>query len=181
MEDINFIMDVAKEKKKKSLEHLDKAFINIRAGKANPAMLSSVKMEYYGTQTPLSQVANINTPDAQTLSVQPWDKTQIPEIEKAILVANLGFNPSNNGESVIINIPPLTEERRRELVKLSKAEAENAKVGVRNARKDANNELKKTVKKLIQAIPQDRILWHQDVKDLVDEVEEQMEKHDVRD
>ena len=101
-------------------------------------------MEYYGAQTPLSQVANINTPDAQTLSVQPWDKTMISEIEKAILVANLGFNPSNNGESVIINIPPLTEERRRDLVKLAKAEAENAKVGVRNARKEANNELKKT-------------------------------------
>ena len=144
MEDINFIMDVAKEAMEKSLEHLDKAFINIRAGKANPAMLSTVKMEYYGTQTPLSQVANINTPDAQTLSVQPWDKTQIPEIEKAILIANLGFNPSNNGDSVIINIPPLTEERRRELVKLAKAETENAKVGIRNARQEANKELKKT-------------------------------------
>lgn len=143
MEEISFIMDVAKEAMEKSLDHLEKAFINIRAGKANPAMLSAVKMEYYGTQTPLSQVANINTPDSQTLSVQPWDKTMIPEIEKAILVANLGFNPSNNGESVIINIPPLTEERRRELVKLAKSEAENAKVGVRNARKDANNELKK--------------------------------------
>jgi ribosome recycling factor len=105
-------------------------------------MLSGVKLEYYGAQTPLSQVANINTPDGQTLSVQPWDKTMIPEIEKAIMVANLGFNPMNNGESVIINIPPLTEERRRELVKLAKAEAENAKVGVRNARKDANNEIK---------------------------------------
>ena len=144
MEEISFIMDVAKEAMKKSLDHLDKAFMNIRAGKANPAMLSTVKMEYYGVQTPLSQVANINTPDAQTLSVQPWDKTMIPEIEKAILVANLGFNPSNNGESVIINIPPLTEERRRDLVKLAKTEAENAKVSVRNARKEANNELKKT-------------------------------------
>ena len=142
MEEISFIMDVVKEAMEKSLDHLEKAFVNIRAGKANPAMLSTVKMEYYGAQTPLSQVANINTPDAQTLSVQPWDKTMIPEIEKAILVANLGFNPSNNGESVIINIPPLTEERRRELVKLAKSEAENAKVGVRNARKDANNELK---------------------------------------
>ena len=142
MEEIGFIMDVAKEAMEKSLDHLDKAFVNIRAGKANPAMLSTVKMEYYGAQTPLSQVANINTPDAQTLSVLPWDKTMITEIEKAILVANLGFNPSNNGESVIINIPPLTEERRRELVKLAKSEAENAKVGVRNARKDANNELK---------------------------------------
>ena len=142
MEEISFIMDVVKEAMEKSLDHLEKAFVNIRAGKANPAMLSTVKIEYYGAQTPLSQVANINTPDAQTLSVQPWDKTMIPEIEKAILVANLGFNPSNNGESVIINIPPLTEERRRELVKLAKSEAENAKVGVRNARKDANNELK---------------------------------------
>jgi ribosome recycling factor len=142
MEEISFIMDVAKEAMEKSLDHLEKAFVNIRAGKANPAMLSTVKIEYYGAQTPLSQVANIKTPDAQTLSVQPWDKTMIPEIEKAILVANLGFNPSNNGESVIINIPPLTEERRRELVKLAKSEAENAKVGVRNARKDANNELK---------------------------------------
>ena len=142
MEEISFIMDVVKEAMEKSLDHLEKAFVNIRAGKANPAMLSTVKMEYYSAQTPLSQVANINTPDAQTLSVQPWDKTMIPEIEKAILVANLGFNPSNNGESVIINIPPLTEERRRDLVKLAKSEAENAKVGVRNARKDANNELK---------------------------------------
>lgn len=142
MEEISFIMDVAKEAMEKSLDHLEKAFVNIRAGKANPTMLSTVKMEYYGAQTPLSQVANINTPDAQTLTVQPWDKTMIPEIEKAILVANLGFNPSNNGESVIINIPTLTEERRRELVKLAKSEAENAKVGVRNARKDANNELK---------------------------------------
>ena len=143
MEEISFIMDVAKESMEKSLDHLEKAFVNIRAGKANPAMLSIVKIDYYGAQTPLSQVANINTPDAQTLSVQPWDKTMIPEIEKAILVANLGFNPSNNGESVIINIPPLTEERRRDLVKTAKSEAENAKVGVRNARKDANNELKK--------------------------------------
>jgi ribosome recycling factor len=126
----------------KALSHLEKSFVNIRAGKANPSMLSGVKLEYYGAQTPLSQVANINTPDGQTLSVQPWDKTMIPEIEKAIMVANLGFNPMNNGESVIINIPPLTEERRRELVKLAKAEAENAKVGVRNARKDANNEIK---------------------------------------
>jgi len=143
MEEITFIMDIAKEAMEKSLDHLDKAFVNIRAGKANPAMLSSVKIEYYGAQTPLSQVSNINTPDAQTLSVQPWDKTQIPDIEKAILVANLGFNPSNNGESVIINIPPLTEERRKDLVKLAKSEAENAKVGIRNSRKDANNELKK--------------------------------------
>ena len=106
-------------------------------------MLNAVKVEYYGTPTPISQVANINTPDARTLSIQPWEKDLLPEIEKGISQANLGFNPMNNGESLIINIPPLTEERRRELVKLVKAEAENAKIAIRNARKDANNEIKK--------------------------------------
>ena len=142
MEELTLLLDMTKEAMQKAIDHLDKSFVNIRAGKANPNMLSGVKIEYYGAQTPLSQVANVNTPDGQTLSVQPWDKTMIPDIEKAIMIANLGFNPMNNGESVIINIPPLTEERRRELVKLAKAEAENAKVGVRNARKDANNEIK---------------------------------------
>ena len=142
MEVINFILEATQESMNSSLDHLDKELLNVRAGKANPVMLSSVRVDYYGTQTPLSQVANINTPDAQTLSVQPWEKNLIPEIEKAIMIANLGFNPMNNGESVIINIPPLTEERRRELVKIAKAEAEHAKVGVRNARKEANNEIK---------------------------------------
>ena len=141
MEEISFVIDTAKEAMDKALDHLDKSFVNIRAGKANPVMLSTVKVDYYGSQTPLSQVANVNTPDAQTLSVQPWEKNLIPEIEKAIMVANLGFNPMNNGESIIISIPPLTEERRRELVKQAKAEGEHAKVGIRNARKDANNEL----------------------------------------
>ena len=100
--------------------------------------------EYYVTPTPLSQLANVNTPDGRTLSIQPWEKSLLPEIEKGILQASLGFNPMNNGESLIINIPPLTEERRRELVKLAKGEAENAKIAIRNARKDANNEIKKT-------------------------------------
>jgi len=118
--------------------------LNIRAGKANPIMLSTVKVEYYGTPTPLSQVANINTPDARTLTVQPWEKNLLADIEKAILIANLGFNPMNNGESVIINIPPLTEERRRDLAKLAKAESENAKIVIRAARKDANDEIKKS-------------------------------------
>ena len=126
-----------------SINHLEKELLNIRAGKANPVMLNAVKVEYYGTPTPISQVANINTPDARTLSIQPWEKDLLPEIEKGILQANLGFNPMNNGESLIINIPPLTEERRRELVKLVKVEAENAKIAIRNARKDANNEIKK--------------------------------------
>ena len=143
-EEITLITDTAKESMELSINHLEKELLNIRAGKANPIMLSSVMVEYYGTSTPLNQVANVNTPDGRTLTIQPWEKTLLPEIEKGILQANLGFNPMNNGESLIINIPPLTEERRRELVKLVKAEAENAKIAVRNARKDANNEIKKT-------------------------------------
>lgn len=142
-EEISFILDTTKESMDGAMTHLEKAFVKIRAGKASPAMLASVMVEYYGSQTPLSQVANINTPDARTISVQPWEKTMIPEIEKAIMNANLGFNPMNNGESVIINVPPLTEERRRDLVKQAKAEAEDAKVSIRNARQDANKELKK--------------------------------------
>mgnify|MGYP001205903207 CR=1 FL=1 len=143
-EEIVIISETAKESMDLSLKHLEKELLNIRAGKANPIMLNSVMVEYYGTPTPLSQLANVNTPDGRTLSIQPWEKSLLPEIEKGILQASLGFNPMNNGESLIINIPPLTEERRRELVKLAKGEAENAKIAIRNARKDANNEIKKT-------------------------------------
>lgn len=143
MEELDFIMDSAKESMENSLIHLDRSFLNIRAGKASPAMLGSVKVDYYGSQTPLSQVANINVPDARTLTVTPWEKNMLQPIEKAIMIANLGFNPMNNGDSIIINIPVLTEERRRELVKQAKAEAEDAKIGIRNARKDANNDIKK--------------------------------------
>jgi ribosome recycling factor len=127
-----------------AIDHLETELLKIRAGKANPVMLSSVMVDYYGTPTPLSQVANVSTPDARTLSIQPWEKALVPEIEKAIMNANLGFNPMNNGESVIINVPPLTEERRKELAKLAKAETETAKVSIRNARKEANNEIKKS-------------------------------------
>ena len=143
-EEMQFIVDNAKESMQLALNHLEKEMLNIRAGKANPIMLSGVKVDYYGTPTPLSQVANINSPDGRTLTVQPWEKSMLAEIEKAILIANLGFNPMNNGESIIINIPALTEERRKELAKLAKAEAENAKISIRTARKDANNEIKKS-------------------------------------
>jgi ribosome recycling factor len=142
-EEIEFITDSSQEQMQHSIEHLGKEFRNIRAGKASPSMLGGVMVDYYGAQTPLTQVANINTPDARTISVQPWEKQLIPEIEKGILVANLGFNPMNNGESIIINVPVLTEERRKELSKIAKAAAEHAKVSVRNARKEANNEIKK--------------------------------------
>ncbi|TDN95229.1 ribosome recycling factor [Salegentibacter sp. 24] len=144
MEDeIEFIIDSAKEGMDKAIDHLKKQLQNIRAGKANPAMLGSVMVEYYGAQTPLQQVANVNTPDARTISIQPFEKKLISDIEKGIMMANLGFNPMNNGENVIINVPPLTEERRKQLSKQAKAEAEDAKIGVRNERKVANNELKK--------------------------------------
>jgi ribosome recycling factor len=144
MEEMEFIVDAAKESMEQAVVHLEKEMLNIRAGKANPIMLSSVKVDYYGTPTLISQVANVNSPDGRTLTVQPWEKGMLQEIEKAILVANLGFNPMNNGESIIINIPPLTEERRRDLAKLAKAETENAKIGIRSARKEANGDIKKS-------------------------------------
>ena len=144
MEELEFILEAPEESMVNSISFLEKELLNIRAGKANPNMLSSVKVDYYGAQTPLNQIANINTPDSQTLSIQPWEKDKLEDIEKAILSSNLGFNPMNNGESIIISIPPLTEERRIELVKVAKSEVENAKVSIRNARKEANNEIRKS-------------------------------------
>ena len=141
-EDVQFILDSAKEGMVDAIKHLEKEFMKIRAGKASPSMLSSVMVEYYGSETPLSQIANINTPDGRTISVQPWEKNMLQPIETAIMNANLGFNPMNNGDFVIINVPPLTEERRIQLTKQAKAEAEDAKVGVRNARQDANKEIR---------------------------------------
>jgi ribosome recycling factor len=146
MEDIEFILDSTKEAMNGSVEHLEKSFLNIRAGKASPQMLGSVFVDYYGSQTPLSQIANINVPDARTLTIQPYEKSMMTPIEKAIMVANLGFNPMNNGDVIIISVPPLTEERRRDLVKQAKHESEEAKIGVRNHRKDANTDIKKLEK-----------------------------------
>ncbi|HEY4540440.1 MAG TPA: ribosome recycling factor [Faecalibacter sp.] len=142
MEELDLILDTAKEQMQGTVDHLNVAFDKLRAGKANPAMLSSVRVDYYGSLTPLSQVANVTTPDAMTLSIQPWERNLINEIEKAIVNSNLGFAPSNNGDSIIISIPPVTEERRKELVKMAKADMENAKVSIRNARQDANKALK---------------------------------------
>jgi len=142
-EEIQFAIDSAKELMDGAINHLDTQLQKIRAGKANPMMLSRVMVEAYGTLTPINQVANVTALDGRTLSVQPFDKSQIEEIEKGIVHANLGLNPQNNGESILINIPTLTEERRRDLSKQAKAEGEHAKVGIRNARKDANDEVKK--------------------------------------
>jgi ribosome recycling factor len=141
-EEVSFILDSAKEQMQKALKHLETEMLKIRAGKANPVMLQGVMVDYYGSMTALAQVANIGTPDARTLTVQPWEKGMIDPIEKAILNANLGFNPMNNGDQIMINIPPLTEERRAGLAKQAKAEVEHCKVSVRNARKDANDEIK---------------------------------------
>lgn len=143
-EDIQFIIDTAQEAMSAGIKHLEKQLSNIRAGKASPAMLGSVMVDYYGSQTPLAQVANVNTPDGRTITVQPWEKSMLQEIERGIMLANLGFNPMNNGDTIIINVPPLTEERRKELAKQAKAESEDAKVVVRNARKEANNDIKKS-------------------------------------
>lgn len=142
-EEVTFILDSTTESMDGAMSHLEKAFVKIRAGKASPVMLSTVMVEYYGSPTPLAQVSNINTPDARTISVQPWEKNLLQDIETAIMNANIGFNPMNNGEMIIINVPPLTEERRRELVKQAKGEAEDAKVSIRSARQEANKELKK--------------------------------------
>ena len=125
-----------------AISHLETELAKIRAGKANPIMLKGVSVEYYGNMTPLNQVSSVSTPNAQTISIQPWEKDMLEEIEKSIINSNLGLNPVNNGESLLINIPPLTEERRVELTKIAKSESESAKVSIRNTRKDANNKIK---------------------------------------
>ena len=145
-DEINFILDSTQESMEGSIAHLEKEFLNIRAGKASPQMIGGVFVDYYGAQTPLSQVANINVPDARTITIQPYEKSMLQPIEKAIMVANIGFNPMNNGDNIIISVPPLTEERRKDLVKQAKSEAEDAKIGIRNSRKDANTDIKKLEK-----------------------------------
>ena len=127
----------------KAIDHCEGELQKIRAGKANPAMLDDITVDYYGTPTPLSQVGNVNTPDARTIVIQPWEKSLLGPIEKAIMEANLGVNPQNDGVIIRINVPPLTEERRRDLVKKAKAEAETGKVAIRNIRKDANEKIRK--------------------------------------
>jgi ribosome recycling factor len=130
----------------KAISHLESELSKIRAGKANPSMLENIHVDYYGNSTPLNQVANVNTPDARTIIIQPWEKGMLTPIEKAVQAANLGFNPQNDGVIIRITVPPLTEERRKDLVKKTKAEGETAKVSIRNLRRDANEHVKKAVK-----------------------------------
>jgi len=146
MEEIELYLDDAKSTMDKAINHLASELTKIRAGKAMPTMLDGLFVEYYGSNTPLSQVASITTPDARTLMIKPFEKKMVSEIEKAIRNSNLGFNPQNDGECVRINVPALTEERRRDLVKQVKSEGEHGKVRIRNIRKDTNEELKKLLK-----------------------------------
>lgn len=145
-EEVQLVLDATNESMNTAVERLANELSKIRAGKASPAMLESVAVDYYGTMTPLSQVANMSAPDGRTIVVQPWEKGMLGPIEKAIMTANIGFNPMNDGTIIRISVPPLTEERRKELVKMVRTEGENSKVSIRNARRDANEELKKMKK-----------------------------------
>lgn len=151
-EELNKVLKDTDATMAKAIEHLDSELGKIRAGKANPAMLDGVFVDYYGASTPLSQIGNISTPDPRTIVIQPWEKPLLGAIEKAITNANLGLNPQNDGNIIRLNIPPLTEERRKQLVKMSKAEAESGKITVRNIRKDMNEAIKKLVK---DGLPED--------------------------
>ncbi|MBS1638180.1 MAG: ribosome recycling factor [Bacteroidetes bacterium] len=142
MSDVNSVIDQAKSLMEKSIAHLEVELSKVRAGKANPAMLEPVQVDYYGSRVPLSQVANVNTQDARTIVIQPWEKSMLTPIEKAIQAANLGFNPQNDGVIIRIIVPPLTEERRKDLVKTAKSVGEDAKVGIRNIRKEAMEKVK---------------------------------------
>jgi ribosome recycling factor len=162
-EDSIFVLDSTKENMEGAIAHFDRELMKIRAGKASPSMLNGVVIEYYGANMPIEQVANINTPDPRQIIVQPFDKSSIHAIDKAIMAANLGFNPTNEGEILRINVPPLTEERRKDLVKRARAEAEDAKVSIRNARRQGNDDAKKLEK---EGIPED------EVKRLIEKIQE---------
>jgi len=145
-DEVDLILMDSEDKMQRTLKFLENELSKIRAGRANVHMLDGIMVNYYGTPAPLNQISNINTPDSRTLAIQPWEKNMIDPIEKAILAANLGLTPMNNGEIIRINIPMLTEERRRELVKRVRTEGENSRVGIRNARRESNDQLKKLVK-----------------------------------
>lgn len=165
MEELNLIIDTVKQEMEAAIKHLEHAFLKIRAGRASTNMVQDVMVEYYGTSTPLNQVANVSIPDAMTISIQPWDKTAIKAIEKGIIDSNLGFAPQNNGDLIILNVPPLTEERRKDLAKQAKAEGEQTKVTIRNARQDGMKELRK-----LEGISEDII---KDTEEKIQEITDQ--------
>ncbi|HSO77304.1 MAG TPA: ribosome recycling factor [Bacteroidales bacterium] len=141
-DELELLTEEAKDRMDKSIKHLEYELSHMRAGRANPLLLDGIHLDYYGASTPLSQISNINTPDAKSILIQPWEKTMLGAIEKAILAANIGITPVNNGEVIRINIPPLTEERRHQLVKQVRVEGETAKISIRTSRKWFNDELK---------------------------------------
>jgi ribosome recycling factor len=174
-EEVNFVIAAATEAMEGTISHLETGLAKIRAGRASAQMLDGLFVDYYGSNSPLSNVANVSTPDARTLAVQPWEKGMLEPIMKAIQAANLGFNPNNNGTVIMINIPPLTEERRRDLVKRTKAEGESGKVGLRGARKDANEEIKKLQK---DGLPVDEAKDAEDkIQQLTDAYTLKVDKH----
>ena len=173
-EDVQLIYEMTKENMEKSVEHLDNELIRIRAGKANVHILDGVMVDYYGTPTPLNQVSNISTPDAKTIMIQPWEKSMINPLEKALMQSNVGITPSNNGEVIRLVIPQLTEERRRELVKKVKTEGEHARVSLRNSRREANDESKQMQK---DGLSEDETKTAEDlIQKLTDEFTEKVEK-----
>ena len=145
-EEVQLQLEDTRERMEKAISHLEEELLRVRAGKATTNILDGIMVDYYGSSTHLSQVSNISTPDARTIAIQPWEKSMIDPIEKAIMAANIGLNPSNNGEVIRLNIPPLTEERRKNLVKQVKAMGENAKVSIRTARREANEAFKQMKK-----------------------------------
>jgi len=173
-EEVQMVYEMTKERMEKSIEHLDNELMRIRAGKANVHILDGVLVDYYGTPTPLNQVSNISTPDAKTIMIQPWEKSMINTIEKALMVSNVGITPSNNGEVIRLIVPQLTEERRRDLVKQVKNEGENARVSVRNARREAKDEYKNMQK---DGLSEDETKSAEDdIQKLTDEFTEKVEK-----
>ncbi len=152
MSDVKTILDNAKSQMEKSIKHLESELSKVRAGKANPAMLENVLVEYYGSKVPISNTASVNTQDARTLVIQPWEKSMLTPIEKAIQAANLGFNPQNDGVIIRITVPPLTEERRKDLTKTARTMGEDAKISIRNIRKESLEKVKKLQK---EGLPED--------------------------
>lgn len=167
-EEVQLYLDMADESMKHSEQHLEDSLAHIRAGKANPRILDAVRVNYYGSNVPISNVASISTPDAKTIAIQPWEKSMIKEIEKAIMNSEVGITPDNNGEMIRLSIPPLTEDRRKELVKQVRSEGEDARISIRNARRDAIEAIKKLVK---EGLPEDM------GKDSEEEVQKKHDKH----
>jgi ribosome recycling factor len=166
---VESIKNGAEAKMKKSIQSLNEDFNTLRTGRASPAVFEKIKVEYYGQQVPLNQVATISIPEARLVIIQPWDRSQLIEIEKAIQKSDLSVNPNNDGKVIRINIPPLTEERRKDLVKTAKAKSENCRVSIRNIRRDANEELKKVQKN--SEITED------DLKGGTEEIQKLTDKH----